>query len=224
MSNTRSEKSTQKIFYTYIYLDPRKVGNYEYDDSKVHFDFEPIYVGKGYELRLERHWEHIIKNWKISKSPFLSKLKSLHNKGLSPIIIKIRENITEREAFDEEIRLIWVIGRKDLDMGSLLNRTWGGDGNSGRILSEEEKKVLSEKNKGEKNGFYGKTHTLEVREAQSKRKSDVPLSPKHKEKIRQGMVGKNTWLVGIKQSEATKKKRSESLKKAWEQRKREKEI
>lgn len=46
-------KSTDNIFYVYVYLDPRKpeyrvYGNYE-------FDYEPFYVGKGCNDRAYSH-------------------------------------------------------------------------------------------------------------------------------------------------------------------------
>ena len=36
-------------FYVYVYLDPRKPGNYEYLENGIgiSFDFKPFYVGKG---------------------------------------------------------------------------------------------------------------------------------------------------------------------------------
>lgn len=133
-------------YYTYIYLDPRKLGRFEYDSGKVCFDLEPVYVGKGINGRAESHWNHIKQGGKLKeRSPFLCKLKSLYNKGLEPIIIKVLENVTEEEAFDEEIRLIWVTGRKDLGMGTLLNMTWGGDGIRGYIHTEEDRKANSER-------------------------------------------------------------------------------
>jgi hypothetical protein len=54
------------------------------------------------------------------------------------IIIFLKENITEKEAFKHEIYMIAVFGRKDLGTGILLNRTNGGEGVSG--CSEEERK------------------------------------------------------------------------------------
>lgn len=32
-------------FYVYVYLDPRKIGIFCYDDLK--FGYEPFYIGKG---------------------------------------------------------------------------------------------------------------------------------------------------------------------------------
>lgn len=42
-----------KKFYIYVYLDPRKIGNYNYFDYK--FDYEPFYVGKGSNDRYKEH-------------------------------------------------------------------------------------------------------------------------------------------------------------------------
>jgi len=149
-----------KKFYTYVYLDQRKLGYYSYNEGRDIFNYEPIYVGKGVGNRMYDHWNYVKRkcdnNKKLNKvTPFLSKLKSLYNKRHNPIIIKVLENVNEQEAFDEEIRLIWVIGRNDLNMGPLLNRTWGGEGVSGAIWSDERRKVQSNRMKEENSAFSG---------------------------------------------------------------------
>lgn len=132
----------KNIFYTYVYLDPRYNGNYIFNSYT--FNHLPIYVGKGCSGRAEKHWKLVEKGEKLSgNNPFVSKLKSLYNKGYEPIIIKLIENVNEDEAFNKEIELIEAIGRKDLNMGSLLNRTHGGDGTSGYIFTVDVKKKMS---------------------------------------------------------------------------------
>ena len=87
-------------------------------------------------------------------------MKSLYNKGLEPIIIKIKENLTEQESFDEEIRQIWVTGRKDLNMGPLLNRTWGGVGGDCISNHPNRKDIIrrmSLNRSGEKHPMFGRT-------------------------------------------------------------------
>jgi hypothetical protein len=56
-------------------------------------------------------------------------------------ILLLKQNLTEEEAFKHEIYMIAVFGRKDLGTGILLNRTNGGEGGSGRILTEEEREI-----------------------------------------------------------------------------------
>jgi hypothetical protein len=70
-------------------------------------------------------------------------------KGIKPPkdksrIIYLKQNLTEEEAFKHEIYMIDVFGRKDLGTGILHNRTDGGDGASGLIVSEEHKKKVAE--------------------------------------------------------------------------------
>jgi group I intron endonuclease len=67
------------------------------------------------------------------------------------------------------------------------------DGNLGISKSEEAKKILSEKNKGELNAFYGKRHSEETRE-----------------KISQSMTGNIPGNKGKHYSDETRKQMSES--------------
>ena len=73
------------------------------------------------------------------------------------LILKHFDN--EEDAFKHEIYLIGVFGRKDLGTGILWNRTNGGDGTSGAILTETTRSKMSQSRLGEKNHFYGRKHT-----------------------------------------------------------------
>lgn len=105
-------------------------------------------------------------------------------------IIFLKECLSEEEAFKHEAYMIYVIGRKDLGTGPLLNRTSGGQGPAGRYVTEETRKKIGKANKGKpspnkgnigvyraseetkqkmseaqkgiKNHFYGKTHSDET--------------------------------------------------------------
>lgn len=61
----------------------------------------------------------------------------------------------------------------------------------GKVLSENHKQKISAASKGEKNGFYGKNHTTETRQALSDRKKGKKLSVIHKENISIGISGEN---------------------------------
>lgn len=122
------------IYYVYVHLDPRKSGRYEYGDYC--FLYEPFYVGKGKGRRY-------LQLYKSRSFHFTNKINKIKESGLEPIIIKIREGLTEDESFLLESKLISFIGREDLNEGSLVNFTDGGDGSQGYIHSEENKKEMS---------------------------------------------------------------------------------
>lgn len=124
----------------YVYLDPRKPGdfNYEINGEIIHFDYEPFYVGKGKDNRAFSHMneaEKILKNnydeeikYNGHKIHIINKIKKTLN--CDSIVIKIRENVTDYESCDIEKYLIRIIGRHDLKLGPLSNLTDGGDGGS----------------------------------------------------------------------------------------------
>jgi group I intron endonuclease len=171
--------------YVYILFDSSKPGEYVYGEYK--FDYEPFYVGKGINNR--------IKDTIYDKSRFKgNKIKSLREKGIDIITIKIHESISNTESIEIEKRLISLIGRRDIQKGPLVNTTDGGDGRLGSSHSEESKSKISKSRRGknigfkhkvetlklmsllqmgEGNGFFGKTHSLEFKEDASNRNSGL---------------------------------------------------
>jgi hypothetical protein len=86
----------------------------------------PFYIGKGRE---DRHTK------KKNRSDFWNSIVKKHGYD----IILLESGLSEKEAFEKEIYWINRIGRRDLGNGPLVNFTDGGEGASGRKLSEEHK-------------------------------------------------------------------------------------
>lgn len=131
-----------KIFYVYVYLDSRKSGKYVYGETE--FDFEPFYVGKGMGARCYEHLYECNLNGKIIVNEFKNNIikKIIKETNQLPIIIKIKENLSEQEAFNLEVKMIKIIGRRNLGKGPLTNLTDGGEGGYIHIWTYEEKERL----------------------------------------------------------------------------------
>lgn len=129
------EYTNMEDYYVYVYLDPQKPGDFNY--GMIKFSFEPFYIGKGTKGRCYSG----IRDKKSSRK--VSKINSIIKKGDFPIIIKIEEGLTNKEAQEKEKLYIKKIGRIDLGLGPLTNMTTGGDGGLGIKHSEEWKKILS---------------------------------------------------------------------------------
>lgn len=210
------------IFYTYIYLDPRKPGVFIYDD--LEFLYEPFYVGRGRGTRIDQHIRLALRSKK--KFYHLNKIRAIFQDGLEPIRFKLKENLTSDESSQHEIELISKIGRRDTGHGPLTNLTAGGDGavnmsnetrtkisqyRKGRKLSIEHRKAISR-------GGKGKTLTAYQKEMLSLSHKGKPLSDEHRRKISQTKKGK---YLGRKLSEETKEKiRQSNIRTKAEQRRR----
>jgi len=186
------------VFYVYIYLDPRKNGNFKYEDYQ--FDYEPFYIGKGKDQRYKSR--SCIS--KTGKGYLNNKIKKLQKNNLKPIIKKIKENLLESEAFELEKLMIKLIGRKDHKKGPLLNATDGGEGPSGKILSTTSKEKISKSKTGKKTGSRsnetknkislakkGKGFSDEHKRNLSKSRKTRITSTTTREKMRKSMLGKN---------------------------------
>lgn len=144
-------------YYVYIYLDPRKSGQYCYSD--VCFLYEPFYIGKGKNGRYKES------NRNRSKC-FKNKLNKIKKLGLKPVVFKLYENLDEIKSFEIEKQLIKEIGRIDLKTGTLINFTNGGEGSSGRIISENTRIKLIKNHadfSGIKNPNFGKHLSIKTK-------------------------------------------------------------
>lgn len=169
-------------------------------------DGTPYYIGKGCGMRI------------YSSTRTINKPKDKSR------IIFLKQNLTEEEAFKHEIYMISVFGRKDLGSGILHNRTNGGDGTSGRLVSGETKRKIGESNKGKKvsqqtrkkirNKLKGRTLSEETKRkiSEIQKGKIAPCSfkgQKHTEESKRKIGESKT---GKKRSEETRKKLSESNK------------
>ena len=161
-------------------------------------DRTPYYIGKGKGNRAYRRRDKGI------KPP----------KDKSKILI-LKQNLTEEESFRHEVYMIAVFGRKDLGTGILHNRTNGGDGVSGAVVSDETRRKMSEALKGKprskeirrkiSEAHKGKTHSEKSRRNMSESQKGKTFSEETKRKLSEAKKGKTF-------SEEHKRKLSESQK------------
>lgn len=180
-------------FYTYILIDPK---------NNI-----PFYIGKGNGLRILNHFVSSIKN---PKTFLQRKINKLIQKNIWPDI-KIRYCDDEELSFLLETELISLYGRKDLNLGPLLNQTDGGEGLHGRIITEETRKKLRARRHSEETkkkmsiAHKGKGFTKETLLKMSSVQIGKTLSLEHKKKISEA---RKNW----KFSEETLRKISEAHK------------
>ena len=176
-------------------------------------DGTPYYVGKGKGDRAYR---------KVGKPCATPKDKSK--------IIYLKTNLTEEQSFNHERYMIFILGRKDLGTGILLNKSDGGEGASGCIPSEETRRKRSAKMKGENNPLYGKRgkdsprygkkHTQETKDKIRKSLQGNVISEetriKISEKNKLNRLGEKNPFYGRKHSEETRQKMKEAAKRRKE--------
>jgi hypothetical protein len=144
-------------------------------------DRTPYYIGKGKGNRINStHRKHI-------KLP-------PHERR-----IILKQNLTEAEAFQHEIYMIAVFGRKDLGTGILINRTIGGEGISGRVVSEETRNKIAEANRNRSPETIEKIRqaSLNMSQEQKDKISLSNINRKHSKEERE-RKSKHNKLNGVK--------------------------
>lgn len=154
-------------YYVYVFLDPRKLGQYQYGEHK--FEYEPFYVGKGkrYEAsnsdRINSHFRPSALKQNSYKN---NKIKQILNDGQYPIIIKLKENLDEATSFIFEREVIILIGRYKNKTGPLTNQSDGGEGPSGvkrKKASLATRKKISDSLIGKVGRNTGNSHSEETK-------------------------------------------------------------
>lgn len=111
-------------------------GAYVYSHSRL--DGSVFYIGIGYSANYKRAFQRQKRNqhWK----------RIVDKHGLK--VTLLLEEISWDEAISWEKYLIGLYGRVQFKQGNLCNLTNGGEGIVGRVMSDEEKELVSKRMKG----------------------------------------------------------------------------
>jgi hypothetical protein len=119
-------------------------------------------------------------------------------------IVILHRKLDEKTAFEYEKNLIQFYGRIDVEeFGILRNLTNGGEGESGRIITQE----IRDRHRGENNHFYGKNHSAKTKKLLSDILKEVMNRPEIRKKVSEGVRKSFTEERRKKMSEARKGKR-----------------
>ena len=188
-------------YYVYVILNPLKHGKFNYD--KYCFDYEPFYVGKG---KGRRKTNTLSEKKNCFKRQIINKIKSA---GLMPIRIIVENNLNEYDAFELEKKIISLIGRRDLNIGTLTNFTDGGEGTSGIIQTD----ITKEKRKKSLVKYRSYFKTEEFKSTMSKianEKKNDPEYIKYCETLSKKYTGEGNPMYG----KHTSKKQKETVRQA----------
>lgn len=163
----------EKRFYVYVYLDPRKSGEFVYGEYR--FDYEPFYIGRGTGNRDKQHVLELGQKSQQNKNALKqNKLRKIISDGYTPITTRLYDGLSFDESNSFEIRAIKNIGRLIHGDGPLTNVEQGGNGRKDYTVSEETRNKLSAAGRGLKrsdetkerirNAKIGFRHTVETKE------------------------------------------------------------
>ncbi len=117
-------------YYVYALMDPRKPRDKKWLGKT--FKFLPRYIGKGRGPRanVSAFKEH---NWLDSSK--CQWIRRLQKEGLEPLLVYLKKDLEQDEAFALERKFISAIGLKKSKHGPLFNQSKGGEGGN-RVTPE----------------------------------------------------------------------------------------
>jgi hypothetical protein len=171
--------------YVYIFID-HNTGN-------------PVYVGKGTRDRDSQHLRNAKNGINTHLYNWMRKYKECNN--IWPKPFRVKEGLSEEEAFFMEKELISRYGRRDISTGYLFNHTDGGEGLRGRIpwnkgipCSQETKEKISNVLKGNPKLKNSKRFSIEARAKMSLSQKGRVISEEHRKKIGNALRGKKRTI------------------------------
>jgi hypothetical protein len=123
--------------------------------------------------------------------------KNIVNKTKYSVEIML-DDLSWEEACEKEKEFIQLYGRKDLETGTLVNMTSGGEGVVGQVRDEKYRKKLSDAKKGIKLKPLSKEHKEKMSKALTGQKRSAEFCEKR--------TGKNHFFFGKHHTEETKRK------------------
>tara|TARA_S200002703_G_scaffold123480_1_gene109444 strand:+ start:42 stop:566 length:525 start_codon:yes stop_codon:yes gene_type:complete len=154
-------------------------------------DGSPYYIGKGTGRRIDST-NH--------RAPVPPKDRRL----------KLKDNLTEQEAYKHEMYMIGVYGRKDLGTGILINMSDGGGDDTGYKHSEERKEKISKSLKGRPKSEEWKAMMREKMKGKN-------VGKKRTDEQRRDISERQTGKKNRGWSKEAKRRQSERMKKTFEE-------
>jgi group I intron endonuclease len=135
--------------------------------------------------------------------------KNIVNKTKYEVIIK-EDNKTWDEIIQLEKYWISYYGRRDLNKGTLVNLTDGGEGTYGRLHSEETKAKIGKKSKLKVFSKEYREKLSKVTKGKNNHRYGKPVSEETRKKISEAQIGEKHHFYGTKRAQSTKDKISKS--------------
>lgn len=167
----------------------------------------PFYIGKGHGDRIKAHFQPSQRKIKNIKNNMITHAET---NNIKVVVEKLHENLTEDVAISLEIWYIYKFGRIDNHTGILANHTDGGDGLSGRVVSDEARKKMSISRSGVNHPMYGKKHSQETKNKISKSNGGENNPNFGKERSAETKLRSSISNTGLKRTEETRKRISDS--------------
>lgn len=186
------------MYKLYVLVDPRT--------KKIRYVGQTTY---SIQERLNQHIRH-------TNAPSQRKLhvnywiKSLLQVGLKPIVRLICERRTPEDIDNAERTAISRLKNRGYE---LCNLTSGGDGRF--TMSAATKEKMRQAHLGERNHFYGKTHSEETKKILREKGKGKKVSDERKACLSEIMKGEKNPFYGCKHSDISKRKQGDAKAKTY---------